>query len=221
MNEHKFDGLSFRDLLDGTHDDDLEEFYDSYVEKFKDIPDPVTPELDARMQKMFDDMRREEAHQHIRKIAKVATVAVLCVGIGCASITQTEAWQAAIANLRIIFSDSPRTSVCEHDSFPEVPDGVPFPITPKGFSVESVDVSDDIVKITYTGQLTEFTFTAYDEKREIPDGFTMAVDINGSVGAITKHGKSYTISWNAYKHSFELSGKVDVNTLIDIARSVN
>lgn len=210
---------NFDDIFDLLDSDRLEALYDSYVEKYQDTPDPVTPELDAAMQKKFDELRKQEQRQQRRrKLSKIAATLIITLGIGGFAVTQTEAWKVAITQLRITFSDSDEQAPSADLS--DIPDGTPFPITPEGYNVAAVVVNDTITEIIYSNRRAEITFIARTGADEEPPAGDGTADINGSVGTVIKHDDSYAVVWSTNTFSFEVSGNADINVLLTVAQSV-
>lgn len=223
---------NFDDIFELLDSDRLEALYDQYVEEYKDTPDPVTPELDAAMQKKFDELRRKEQRERTRKkLSRIAAALIISLGVGGFAITQTDAWKVTISNLRISFADNSQQmsqlSSSDLEILAALPKNIPYPRDiPSGYSVLSVDSGKTRTEIVYAKtDYADITFMIF--FRDSPE-FNQAalqstaekVKINNWDGFIIKHSEKYDLIWYTQTHIFKLSGCFNKNILVDVAESV-
>lgn len=222
------------DRLDLWDDDALEELYDLCVEQYADTPNPVTPELDAEMEAKFETLRKRELRtRHRKKVGYVAAVLILTLGFSGFAVMQTEAWQNTIEHFRITFIDTPapenesQFSDSDLEKLAALPDHTPYPIDmPDGYSIDLVDPGNTRTEIVYmkpdSPNINYMIFyndsPEFNQKSLQKDA--IKIKINNWEGFAIKHSQKTELFWNTHTHIFKISGCVDENILLEMARSV-
>lgn len=218
------------DIFENLDDSFLEQLYDYYDDKFKDTPDPVTPELDAKMSKIFAEARNKQKRKRTKKRAlKTVAVIALVMIVSSASILSVDAWRVRIFNMWISFGEdySSKPTDISPELMEQIPPGTKLPALIKdNFTLSKVVSGPTKIVLIYRNTNNESLIyevfpsdnTIYGKTSERDDA--IEVDVNGWTGYYLSNDATNSLVWNTNDNIFRIAGSISKADLIKMAESV-
>lgn len=225
---------SIDDLLDKLNDDVfLEQLYERSIERYQSVPDPITPDLDARMYQRFARIPKTQHTHHTnqgiwRKCCRLAAACIVLFVITGYTILQVDAWRVQIDNLWLSFTHEREEPSIDASS--ELLDQIPFgtlipAYIPEGYTLSAVDVGSVKTRLTYHNAFnlslvyevfsSDSTVFAQESQKES----AIPILVQGHEGYLLSFGDVLTVIWHTDEHIFQISGTCTKEVLLKIANS--